>query len=694
MMATEPTKNPIPSESPRDLKFNAGKVDEFVSSAQEFYEDRFGQKKLTAEGIRLLANEAIQTYGYVTLDSFEDGATLNTPNQVLRLKATGEYYRWDGSFPKVVPIGSTPFSTGGVGIGAWLSVGDATLRGDLNSESLTLGDSLIKVKQPFTGSSGRTQHSKNSDWISIKDFGAKGDGVTDDTLSVQNALNAVAAAGKKLYVPSGDYRVSALTYQPAGQTPLVLVGDGVTNTKFRKIGSSTAALLLVGKNPSPFFIKNCVIEGITFDAVDKVSYAALQMLDCWFTRLDGVLCNGGQVALEMLTPIFVYATSITCQNADLGLNISYFSGESFTGSQPGVIEFNNSVFQNNSFLGVKFNDGENLILSNCAIEGNGTTVGNVNQGGVYVGNNVGRFMAGTVVPGLVMRDCHLESNKGFSGVAAYSGRTLLDNVFFWEGGTNTTHDASFDGGYYTIRNCTSASNKTSGNVYEGPTTGVGNLISQSAMLTLSINQSKTCVMNDAAVVAPFVKIGGVQGAASALTFQNSSTYWELKQLAGTSMGLYQGTTLMNYTNTGGGFSPGADNLYDIGTPANRWRVIFAGSGTINTSDERQKKFIDIDESEKNAAHEMKSLISKYQFNESISEKGNKKARYHFGVGAQSVRDVLIKNGLDPEMYAFICHDTWDDEYEENEDGRVLVRQAGDAYGIRYDELICFILSAI
>lgn len=31
-MATTPTNLPVPSESPRDLKFNAGKIDEFVTS--------------------------------------------------------------------------------------------------------------------------------------------------------------------------------------------------------------------------------------------------------------------------------------------------------------------------------------------------------------------------------------------------------------------------------------------------------------------------------------------------------------------------------------------------------------------------------------------------------------------------------------------------------------------------------------
>lgn len=73
-------------------------------------------------------------YGYVVISSFQAGATLTLPNHALKDETTGEYFRWDGVLPtggKVVPSGSTPASSGGVGLGAWLSVGDAVLRGQI-----------------------------------------------------------------------------------------------------------------------------------------------------------------------------------------------------------------------------------------------------------------------------------------------------------------------------------------------------------------------------------------------------------------------------------------------------------------------------------------------------------------------------------------------------------------------------------
>ncbi|WP_426747551.1 hypothetical protein [Enterobacter cloacae complex sp. 383C1] len=146
-MATQPTQDAVPSESPRDLKFNAGKIDEFVTSMGWTYTDRFGQKHYTIDGINYLSQQAMAAYGYVILTgkTFTTGATINNPNEVLLNTADGEYYKWTGSFasgPKVVPANSTPASTGGIAPGAWIGVGDASLRAALAAVS---GAGLVGV---------------------------------------------------------------------------------------------------------------------------------------------------------------------------------------------------------------------------------------------------------------------------------------------------------------------------------------------------------------------------------------------------------------------------------------------------------------------------------------------------------------------------------------------------------------------
>lgn len=134
-MTTQPTNNQVPSESPRDLKFNAGKIDEFVTSLALKYADRLGNEHYTIDGLRHLAQQAIAEFGWIPVGTFQAGAVLTLPNQILKNETDGEYYRWDGDYPKDVPAGSTPDSSGGVGDGVWVSVGDASLRSQLKSSN-------------------------------------------------------------------------------------------------------------------------------------------------------------------------------------------------------------------------------------------------------------------------------------------------------------------------------------------------------------------------------------------------------------------------------------------------------------------------------------------------------------------------------------------------------------------------------
>lgn len=75
----------------------------------------------------------------------------------------------------------------------------------------------VRFTQSGVGAVPRTLADKGREIVSVKDFGAVGDGVADDTAAL---LTAIAAAnGKELVVPSGVYRVTSLI-QYAGKVNL------------------------------------------------------------------------------------------------------------------------------------------------------------------------------------------------------------------------------------------------------------------------------------------------------------------------------------------------------------------------------------------------------------------------------------------------------------------------------------------
>ncbi|WP_227731537.1 phage tailspike protein [Yersinia proxima] len=64
------------------------------------------------------------------------------------------------------------------------------------------GDELVGVKQPFTGTIGRTQHGVNSERRSVLDFPGTWDGVADDTVGFQAAVNSFGLIGGTLHIPN------------------------------------------------------------------------------------------------------------------------------------------------------------------------------------------------------------------------------------------------------------------------------------------------------------------------------------------------------------------------------------------------------------------------------------------------------------------------------------------------------------
>lgn len=144
--------------------------------------------------------------------------------------------------------------------------------------------------------------------------------------------------------------------------------------------------------------------------------------------------------------------------------------------------------------------------------------------------------------------------------------------------------------------------------------------------------------------------------------------------------------------------PSTDNVATLGWPTRRCSVGYFGSPPVVTSDFNEKEQIsDPDEVEKRVAARLKGMIRTFKFKSSVDAKGDNDARWHFGVIAQEVKAAFEAEGLVAENYALFCCDEWGEQAEvRDEDGAVIqeYQAAGSRYGIRYEELIAFIISAL
>jgi len=114
----------------------------------------------------------------------------------------------------------------------------ATTGTSLVNLAASTGSTLVGTKTSGTGAVTRTVASKLNDTVSVKDFGAVGDGVTDDTA----AFLAAATAGSHVVMPAGNYLLDTMAF-PATLKSLTGAGKATTITaKSAMAGGSTTWL--------------------------------------------------------------------------------------------------------------------------------------------------------------------------------------------------------------------------------------------------------------------------------------------------------------------------------------------------------------------------------------------------------------------------------------------------------------------
>ena len=91
--------------------------------------------------------------------------------------------------------------------------------------AVQLNAEFVVYDPPFTGGVATTVEDKLAQYVSVKDFGAVGDGVTDDTAAIQAALNT----NLSVLLPVGNYYVTDMVLMNNGQK---LYGEGRTVSMF------------------------------------------------------------------------------------------------------------------------------------------------------------------------------------------------------------------------------------------------------------------------------------------------------------------------------------------------------------------------------------------------------------------------------------------------------------------------------
>lgn len=293
-------------------------------------------------------------------------------------------------------------------------------------------------------------------------FGAKGDGVTDDTAAIQRALNVVAPSGGQVYLPAGKYVISGTLTLPPIASNLrggALLGAGHNATQlYLKTGSNVDMILVNGQfwkiadlNLDANYPGQSAGNGIVVNFTKTI----LQNLYIANTKGDGVqLVGASQTAhAAFLSNLYIFS----CQGNGINASTQAYDLKADniwigSGGAAGVLinstqqHWNNLHCWGNAAEGVKVTAGDQCRFTNCYVETNGSHGLSINNAkgciisGSVVRGNVGHGVYLFNAPQTVVTGCQIVDNS--NGVANQDGLR----------GDGTSTDCVVTGNYFGINN--------------------------------------------------------------------------------------------------------------------------------------------------------------------------------------------------------------------------------------------------
>ena len=238
-------------------------------------------------------------------------------------------------------------------------------------QNASVGDaSQVTYDPPFTGSVATNVEAKLAQTVSVKDFGAVGDGVTDDTTAIQDAVDA--AENAELYFPPGDYKLTSSVTIPGRIT---IRGAGVRQTLITCYACS-GFVIPAGTSfvtMSDLTISADVRFTTTPNAYTGVSINGTALSQCYWHTYRNVFVDGFQDA--------IYAGSVGSTVFDNCTTAYSQHGLTFTGqclnntviaSRFGEQDSGNNTPSSGSY-GIKIGDDtgsiEGLRITDCLVFG-------------------------------------------------------------------------------------------------------------------------------------------------------------------------------------------------------------------------------------------------------------------------------------------------------------------------------------